>query len=241
MRERGPQMAQNFGRGGATKPYYRVWNTLHPDGEALGVRVVQLADGRIAYMPERLYIEVAPDGDGTTVRDLEGHRTVVEMNEHGEQIVEGSAESFTKGRQVVIDADTTPTGGIEMRAVTIFRADGPVRSGDLRGLRIDEYAETGLRHATGWLSSVIPTGVVSTENIGKGRLIGREAAELARRRPPRGRGRRKPASAVAFAYEKFDEGNTFGAIRNALREELGIDRSERTIRRWISEREVDNE
>ena len=235
-------MAQNFDGGGATKPDYRVWITLHPDGEALGVRVVQLDDGRIAYMPERLYIEVAPDGDGTSVRDLEGHRTVVEMNEHGEQIVEGSAESFTKGRQVVIDADTTPTGGVEIRAVTIFRADGPVRSGDVtKGLRIDEYAETGLRHATGWLSSVIPTGVISTENLGKGRLIGREAAELARRRPPRGRGRRKPAAAVAFAYEKFDKGNTFRAIRKALRKELKIERSERTIRRWISEREVGNE
>ena len=235
-------MAKNLDGGGATTPDYRVWITLHPDGEALGVRVVQLDDGRIAYMPERLYIEVAPDGDGTSVRDLEGHRTVVEMNEHGEQIVEGSAESFTKGRQVVIDADTTPTGGVEIRAVTIFRADGPVRSGDVtKGLRIDEYAETGLRHATGWLSSVIPTGVISTENLGKGRLIGREAAELARRRPPRGRGRRKPASAVAFAYEKFDEDNTFGAIRKALRKELKIERSERTIRRWISEREVGNE
>ena len=235
-------MAKNLDGGGATTPDYRVWITLHPDGEALGVRVVQLDDGRIAYMPERLYIEVAPDGDGTSVRDLEGHRTVVEMNEHGEQIVEGSAESFTKGRQVVIDADTTPTGGVEIRAVTIFRADGPVRSGDVtKGLRIDEYAETGLRHATGWLSSVIPTGVISTENIGKGRLIGREAAGLARRRPPRGRGRRKPASAVAFAYERFDEDTTFGDIRIALRDELGIERSERTIRRWISEREVGNE
>ena len=235
-------MAQNLDGGGATTPDYRVWITLHPDGEALGVRVVQLDDGRIAYMPERLYIEVAPDGDGTSVRDLEGHRTVVEMNEHGEQIVEGSAESFTKGRQVVIDADTTPTGGVEIRAVTIFRADGPVRSGDVtKGLRIDEYAETGLRHATGWLSSVIPTGVISTENIGKGRLIGREAAGLARRRPPRGRGRRKPASAVAFAYERFDEDTTFGDIRIALRDELGIERSERTIRRWINEREVGNE
>ena len=235
-------MAKNLDGGGATTPDYRVWITLHPDGEALGVRVVQLDDGRIAYMPERLYIEVAPDGDGTSVRDLEGHRTVVEMNEHGEQIVEGSAESFTKGRQVVIDADTTPTGGVEIRAVTIFRADGPVRSGDVtKGLRIDEYAETGLRHATGWLSSVIPTGVISTENLGKGRLIGREAAELARRRPPRGRGRRKPASAVAFAYERFDEDTTFGDIRIALRDELGIERSERTIRRWINEREVGNE
>jgi hypothetical protein len=235
-------MAKNLDGGGATTPDYRVWITLHPDGEALGVRVVQLDDGRIAYMPERLYIEVAPDGDGTSVRDLEGHRTVVEMNEHGEQIVEGSAESFTKGRQVVIDADTTPTGGVEIRAVTIFRADGPVRSGDVtKGLRIDEYAETGLRHATGWLSSVIPTGVISTENIGKGRLIGREAAGLARRRPPRGRGRRKPASAVAFAYERFDEDTTFGDIRIALRDELGIERSERTIRRWINEREVGNE
>ena len=235
-------MARTDGGRGATKPDYRVWITLHPDGEAVGVRVVKLDDGRLAYMPERLYSEVAPDGDGTSVRDLEGHRTVVEMNEHGEQIVEGSAESFTKGRQVVIDADTTPTGGIEIRAVTIFRADGPVRSGDVtKGLRIDEYAETGLRHATGWLSSVIPTGVISTENLGKGRLIGREAAELARRRPPRGRGRRKPAAAVAFAYEKFDKGNTFGAIRNALRKELKIERSERTIRRWISEREVGNE
>ena len=235
-------MTKNLDGGGATTPDYRVWITLHPDGEALGVRVVQLDDGRIAYMPERLYIEVAPDGDGTSVRDLEGHRTVVEMNEHGEQIVEGSAESFTKGRQVVIDADTTPTGGVEIRAVTIFRADGPVRSGDVtKGLRIDEYAETGLRHATGWLSSVIPTGVISTENIGKGRLIGREAAGLARRRPPRGRGRRKPASAVAFAYERFDEDTTFGDIRIALRDELGIERSERTIRRWINEREVGNE
>jgi len=235
-------MAKNLDGGGATTPDYRVWITLHPDGEALGVRVVQFDDGRIAYMPERLYIEVAPDGDGTSVRDLEGHRTVVEMNEHGEQIVEGSAESFTKGRQVVIDADTTPTGGVEIRAVTIFRADGPVRSGDVtKGLRIDEYAETGLRHATGWLSSVIPTGVISTENIGKGRLIGREAAGLARRRPPRGRGRRKPASAVAFAYERFDEDTTFGDIRIALRDELGIERSERTIRRWINEREVGNE
>ena len=235
-------MAKNFDEGRATKPDYRVWITLHPDGEALGVRVVQLDDGRIAYMPERLYIEVAPDGDGTSVRDLEGHRTVVEMNEHGEQIIEGSAESFTKGRQVVIDADTTPTGGVEIRAGTIFRADGPVRSGDVtKGLRIDEYAETGLRHATGWLSSVIPTGVISTENIGKGRLIGREAAGLARRRPPRGRGRRKPASAVAFAYERFDEDTTFGDIRIALRDELGIERSERTIRRWINEREVGNE
>ena len=235
-------MAKNLDGGGATTPDYRVWITLHPDGEALGVRVVQLDDGRIAYMPERLYIEVAPDGDGTSVRDLEGHRTVVEMNEHGEQIVEGSAESFTKGRQVVIDADTTPTGGVEIRAVTIFRADGPVRSGDVtKGLRIDEYAETGLRHATGWLSSVIPTGVISTENIGKGRLIGREAAGLARRRPPRGRGRRKPASAVAFAYEKFDKGKTFGEIGIALEDELGIERSERTIRRWINEREVGNE
>lgn len=235
-------MAKNLDGGGATTPDYRVWITLHPDGEALGVRVVQLDDGRIAYMPERLYIEVAPDGDGTSARDLEGHRTVVEMNEHGEQIVEGSAESFTKGRQVVIDADTTPTGGVEIRAVTIFRADGPVRSGDVtKGLRIDEYAETGLRHATGWLSSVIPTGVISTENIGKGRLIGREAAGLARRRPPRGRGRRKPASAVAFAYERFDEDTTFGDIRIALRDELGIERSERTIRRWINEREVGNE
>ena len=235
-------MAKNLDGGGATTPDYRVWITLHPDGEALGVRVVQLDDGRIAYMPERLYIEVAPDGDGTSVRDLEGHRTVVEMNEHGEQIVEGSAESFTKGRQVVIDADTTPTGGVEIRAVTIFRADGPVRSGDVtKGLRIDEYAETGLRHATGWLSSVIPTGVISTENIGKGRLIGREAAGLARRRPPRGRGRRKPASAVAFAYERFDEDTTFGDIRIALRDELGIERSERTIRRWINERKVGNE
>ena len=235
-------MARTDGGRGATKPDYRVWITLHPDGEAVGVRVVQLDDGRIAYMPERLYIEVAPDGDGTSVRDLEGHRTVVQMNEHGEQIVEGSDESFTKGRQVVIDADTTPTGGVEIRAVTIFRADGPVRSGDVtKGLRIDEYAETGLRHATGWLSSVIPTGVISTENLGKGRLIGREAAELARRRPPRGRGRRKPAAAVAFAYEKFDKGNTFGAIRKALRKELKIERSERTIRRWISEREADDE
>ena len=235
-------MAKNLDGGGATTPGYRVWITLHPDGEALGVRVVQLDDGRIAYMPERLYIEVAPVGDGTSVRDLEGHRTVVEMNEHGEQIVEGSTESFTKGRQVVIDADTTPTGGVEIRAVTIFRADGPVRSGDVtKGLRIDEYAETGLRHATGWLSSVIPTGVISTENIGKGRLIGREAAGLARRRPPRGRGRRKPASAVAFAYERFDEDTTFGDIRIALRDELGIERSERTIRRWINEREVGNE
>ncbi len=241
-------MAKPDGGRGATKPDYRVWITLHPDGEALGVRVVKLDDGRLAYMPERLYIEVAPDGDGTTVSDLEGHRTVVTVNEYGEQIIEGSAESFTKGRQVVIDADTTPTGGIEMRAVTILRADGPVRSGDLRGLRIDEYAETGLRHATGWLSSVIPTGVVSTENLGKGRLIGREAAELARRRPPRGRGRRKPAAAVAFAYEKFDtvneygDDNTFGAISIALREELGIERSERTIRRWINERrEADDE
>jgi hypothetical protein len=235
-------MAKNSDGGGATTPDYRVWITLHPNGEALGVRVVQLDDGRIAYMPERLYIEVAPDGDGTSVRDLEGHRTVVEMNEHGEQIVEGSAESFTKGRQVVIDADTTPTGGVEIRAVTIFRADGPVRSGDVtKGLRIDEYAETGLRHATGWLSSVIPTGVISAENIGKGRLIGREAAGLARRRPPRGRGRRKPASAVAFAYERFDEDTTFGDIRIALRDELGIERSERTIRRWINEREVGNE
>lgn len=235
-------MAKNLDGGGATTPDYRVWITLHPDGEALGVRVVQLDDGRIAYMPERLYIEVAPDGDGTSVRDLEGHRTVVQTNEHGERIVEGSDESFTKGRQVVIDADTTPTGGVEIRAVTIFRADGPVRSGDVtKGLRIDEYAETGLRHATGWLSSVIPTGVISTENLGKGRLIGREAAGLARRRPPRGRGRRKPASAVAFAYERFDEDTTFGDIRIALRDELGIERSERTIRRWINEREVGNE
>jgi len=235
-------MSKTSGDGEATKPDLRVWITLHPDGEPLGVRVVELADGRLAYMPERLYIEVAPDGDGTSARESGTHRMGWVVTEDGEQIVEGSDESFTKGRQVVIDADTTTTGGLEIRAVTVFRADGPLRPSDVtKGLRIEEYAEAGLRNATGWLSGVIPTGVISPENLGKGRLVGREVAELVKRRPPRGRGRRKPATAVAFAYERFDAGDTFGAIRIALREQFGIERSERTIRRWIDEREVADE
>ena len=160
-------MSKTSGDGEATKPDLRVWITLHPDGEPLGVRVVELADGRLAYMPERLYIEVAPDGDGTSARESGTHRMGWVVTEDGEQIVEGSDESFTKGRQVVIDADTTTTGGLEIRAVTVFRADGPLRPSDVtKGLRIEEYAEAGLRNATGWLSGVIPTGVIRESREG---------------------------------------------------------------------------
>jgi hypothetical protein len=222
-----------------------VWLDTPPDGRPIGVRMVELDEGQRAYMPERLFIEVTPDAEpGSRRRDSATGLVISTRSHDSPRSDEARLESsFSTGRQVVIDADTNKDGGLEIRSVTVYRPDGTLKAEDLtKGLRIREWAEEGLRQATGTMSATISTGGLSEgDRWALGRSVSQEIAERVRNRPPVGRGRRKPTPAVERAGELYSDGKNVSEIRLALLEELGIERSERSIRRWIDEMRASEE
>jgi hypothetical protein len=177
-------------------------------------RLVELADGRRALVPARLFIEVAPPSASGS--DSEGR---------------GS------GRHIVIDAETTDSGGVNVLAVTVFRPDGALVRDDLsEGLGIWDYAREGVRQATTVLDGSVIGGDASATTAWRFTgIVGRDLATGIRSRTGPGRGRRKPVGAVAVAARMYAEGFDFSQIRRVLAAEHGIDRSQRTIRRWIDE------
>lgn len=211
---------------------------LHRGGH-LGVRLVELEDERSAWIPEGFIVQVAPDATPST-RNLPTS-TDFFSDEDGStwkvEVVGGGA--FTMGRQVFIEVETTEAGDLEIRSVTVKHLDRPMHSKDVtEGLRIREWAEEGLRRATGYLSTTIETGAISEESWEPGFLLGDEVIERVRRRPPVGKGRKKDEKAVAFVIERHLAGKNPAEIRLELGDELGIERSERSIRRWIKDIET---
>ena len=201
---------------------------LHRGGH-FGVRLVELDDERSAWIPEGFILQVAPDATPET------REALLETNDEIGYTVTGN-RSFDVGRQVFIEVETTEAGEMEIRSVTVKHLDRPIQTKDVTaGLRIREWAEEGLRRATGYLSTKIETGAIWEETWEPGLLLGDEVVELVRRRPPVGKGRKKDAKAVAFAIERHLAGKNPAEIRIELREQLGIERSERTIRRWITD------
>ncbi len=220
-----------------------VWLGAPDGGRPFSVRAIDLGDGRVAVLPTRLFIRVFADIDlGDEHGD--GRRGDIEMksalNKRFTEVPKqgmNAGRPYT-GRQVVIDADTTEEGQIEIRAVTITRADGPVTATDLtKGIRIQEWAEDGLVQATSTLSATrgAPDDLAGAAVWGHGREVGEAIAERVKQRPPVGSGRRKPMAAVELAGKLYAEGHTFGRIRLLIKDHLGMDRSERTIRRWIED------
>jgi hypothetical protein len=217
-----------------------VWFEPSTDGRDFGVRVVTLDDGRQAYMPKRLFIRVAPDvAAGTPQRDP-GVEVKTSVRPGGFRVPADAHQlsAFHTGRQIVIDADTTENGNIEIRAITVSRADGSVKAGDLtKNMRIREWAERGLEQATGTMTALRsePDDLRGHLKWSYGREVGQEISDRVRARPPIGRGRRKPIPAVERAGELHVEGKNFSEIRLAIQDEFGLERSERTIRRWIDD------
>ena len=224
-----------------------VWLGAPSNGRPFSVRAVELDNGRVAIVPTRLFVRIFPD------LDLQGHRgdgrrgdleMKIAKSERGIRFPDHLHEPVLSysGRQVVIDADTTEDGKIEIRAVTVTRASGSVTATDLtKGLRIQEWIEDGLNQATAMLSVTRgePNDLKGFERWGYGREVGEEIAERARKRPPVGRGRRKPIPAVELAADLYSDGKTFGEIRLILRDQLGVERTERTFRRWIDDAKKD--
>jgi len=220
-----------------------VWLGAPDGGRPFSVRAIDLGDGRVAVIPTRLFVRVFPDADPVEDRG-DGRRGDLEMKVAlSEKGVAGATRQMSagrpyEGRQVVIDADTTEEGKIEIRAVTITRADGRVTATDLtKGIRIQEWAEDGLVQATATLSAIrgAPDDLAGAAVWGHGREVGEAIAERVKQRPPLGSGRRKPMAAVELAGKLYAEGHTFGRIRILIKDHLGMDRSERTIRRWIED------
>jgi hypothetical protein len=201
---------------------------LHRGGH-FGVRLVELDDERSAWIPEGFILQVAPDATPET------REALLETNDEIGYTVTGN-RSFDVGRQVFIEVETTEAGEMEIRSVTVKHLDRPIQTKDVTaGLRIREWAEEGLRRATGYLSTKIETGVISEETWEPGLLLGDEVVERVRQRAPSRRGRKKDDQALAFTAERYLDEKNPAEIRIELREQLGIERSERTIRRWITD------
>ena len=204
---------------------------LHRGGR-FGVRLVDLEDERSAWVPEGFVVQVAPDATPKT------RRAILETNDEIGYTVTGN-RSFDVGRQVFIEVETTEAVDLEIRSVTVKHLDRPIQTKDVtEGLRIREWAEEGLRRATGYLSTTIETGAISEKTWEPGFLLGNEVVERVRRRPPVGKGRKKDEKAVAFVIERHLAGKNPAEIRLELGDQLGIERSERTIRRWIKDIET---
>ena len=208
---------------------------LHRGGH-FGVRLVELDDERSAWIPEGFILQVAPDATPET------RNAVVQTDAHTEEdgeawkIEHRGNRSFDAGRQVFIEVETTEAGEMEIRSVTVKHLDRSIQTKDVTaGLRIREWAEEGLRRATGYLSTKIETGVISEETWEPGLLLGDEVVERVRQRAPSRRGRKKDDQALAFTAERYLDEKNPAEIRIELREQLGIERSERTIRRWITD------
>ncbi len=208
---------------------------LHRGGH-LGVRLVELDDERSAWIPEGFIVQVAPDATPAT-RNLPTSAYSFSDEDGSTWKVEGvGGGAFKMGRQVFIGVETTEAGGMEIRSVTVKHLDRPIQTKDVtEGLRIREWAEEGLRKATGYLSTKIETGAIWEETWEPGFLLGDEVVERVRRRPPVGKGRKKDEKAVAFAIERHLAELNPAEIRIELKRQLGIERSERTIRRWIKD------
>ena len=208
---------------------------LHRGGH-LGVRLIELDDERSAWIPEGFIVQVAPDATPET------RNAVIQTDAHTEEdgeawkIEHRGNRSFDTGRQVFIEVETTEAGEMEIRSVTVKHLDRPIQTKDVTaGLRIREWAEEGLRRATGYLSTKIETGAIWEETWEPGFLLGDEVVERVRRRPPVGKGRKKDEKAVAFAIERHLAGKNPAEIGIELQDQLGIERSERTIRRWLTD------
>ena len=208
---------------------------LHRGGH-FGVRLVELDDERSAWIPEGFILQVAPDATPET------RNAVIQTDAHTEEdgeawkIEHRGNRSFDTGRQVFIEVETTEAGEMEIRSVTVKHLDRPIQTKDVTaGLRIREWAEEGLRRATGYLSTKIETGAISEETWEPGLLLGDEVVERVRQRAPSHRGRKKDDQALAFTAERYLAEKNPAEIRIELRDQLGIERSERTIRRWITD------
>jgi hypothetical protein len=208
---------------------------LHRGGH-LGVRLVELDDERSAWIPEGFIVQVAPDATPET------RNAVIQTDAHTEEdgetwkIEHRGNRSFDVGRQVFIEVETTEAGEMEIRSVTVKHLDRPIQTKDVTaGLRIREWAEEGLRRATGYLSTKIETGAISEETWEPGFLLGDEVVERVRQRAPSRRGRKTDDQALAFTAERYLAKKNPAEIRIELRDQLGIERSERTIRRWITD------
>jgi len=217
----------------------RVWvDSTPPGGRPVVPRAVDMGNGLVAHMPERLFIQVATEATPETRRAPTGAQ-VVQLDENGERVLgEGYQNvSFEIGRQVVIDADTTEAGGIEIRSVTVLRPDGQVSARDLtKGLRLREWAEEGLRQGTRFYSAVMPTGILDAETW----AVGREVAEKIRSLPAPRPGRPKPEETMpdvhARCLELAADGERPKSIHYRLIQEFGRDnvpKDSRTVRRWL--------
>jgi hypothetical protein len=208
---------------------------LHRGGH-FGVRLVELDEERSAWIPEGFVVQVAPDATPETRKAL--IRTDIDAKEDGitYRYDHFGNRSFDTGRQVFIEVETTEDGDMEIRSVTVKHLDRPIQTKDVtEGLRIRGWAEEGLRRATGYLSTRIETGVISDETWEPGFLLGDEVVDRVRQRAPSRRGRKKDEQALAFTAECYLAGKNPAEIRIELRRQLKIDRSERTIRRWLTD------
>lgn len=209
-----------------------------PDGRPLTIRTIEQADGSTAQVPDRLYIRVAPDTTAETRAERLSPAVVM-----GEEIPRWKVTAFQQGRQVVIDADVDESGNVEMRAVTVYRPDGPLSPLDVTaGLRIHEWLLEGLAQAVAYETAIkeAEEGRYHRYLWPESELVGRGVAERIRHRPPIGRGRPPaPAEMRKRAYQLSDEeGLTSKFIALRLTQEFPDEspRSDRTIRTWLRDR-----
>ena len=211
------------------------------DGHTSGARLLKLADGKNAWIPERLFIQVAPDATPETRNTpITTPKQEGEEGDLWEWTVWGNT-SFETGRLVTIDGETNEEGEILIRSVTVIRHGGPLKSTDIDNLPIWKWAQEGLRQATGYLSTSVASGAVGEHTWAAGLKLGESVVEKIRLRPPAGKGRKIDSVAFHLAIELYISNKNPAEIRIALREQLGTERTERTIRRWIEKAKAEGE
>lgn len=207
-----------------------------PDGQPLTIRTIDFDDGSTVQVPNRLYIQVAPDTTAET-RAIRVSSVFIA----GEEIPRWHVTNFERGRQVVIDTDVDEAGKVEIRAVTIYRPDGPLSPPDVtKGLRLHEWTAEGFSQAVAYETAVYEAEAdryhpnLWSDSV----LVGRSVAERIRHRPPPGRGTPPPPEEMKVrAGELSLKRLASPAIARKLAEEFPDEkpRSARAIRRWLQE------